>query len=76
MLCVWTGFRPCVSAREKREYNAWHAGRMKPLRERRGRLHRLIKTGGMVDEVDVEREDIQEEVDGGGRRKHNTHVLG
>lgn len=32
---------------------------MKPLRERRGRLHRLIKTGGLMD--DVEREDIEED---------------
>ena len=53
--------RSWASAREKREYNASHAGRMKPLRERRGRLHRLIKTRGMVDEVDMEREDIEEE---------------
>jgi protein-arginine kinase activator protein McsA len=32
---------------------------MKPLREQRGRLYRLIKRGGLVD--DVEREDIEED---------------
>ena len=60
-----------LSAREKREYNAAHAASMKPLRERRGRLHRLIKSGGFVNEADVEREDIETDEphddDGSGR---------
>ena len=59
---------PRMSARERREYNAAHAERMKPLREWRGRLYRLVKTGGAGEQTaedDVERRaaDAQEDVE-------------
>ena len=56
---VAEGF-PGMTPKARRRVNQKHAEAMRPLRERRGRLYRMIKQKGFVEAEELEKEDYEE----------------
>ena len=51
---------PGMKPKARRRVNAAHAEAMRPLRERRGRLYRMIQHQGFVEKEELEKEDYEE----------------
>ena len=51
---------PGMTPKARRRVNQKHAEAMRPLRERRGRLYRMIKQKGFVEAEELEKEDYEE----------------
>ena len=51
---------PEMTPKARRRVNQKHAEAMRPLRERRGRLYRMIKQKGFVEAEELEKEDYEE----------------